>query len=233
MRTSGALSETIELKNGKEIVGEIIQETEDAVVISKQNGGFIYSISRDRIKTIRDSGPGETEMDISFKKKDAYVVDKGEEKTRREELEKYRLEKYKQEVLAAKKARGRIKIKFSKDRFGVVNVLLNKKVNASLLVDTGASHVVISEKIATQLGIRDLESRPTVHAMLADGSITTGFSVTLDSVKVGDSEAKDVKATVSKTSPGAGLDGLLGMTFLGNFHVKMDRKDNSLILEKY
>ncbi len=233
MRTSGALPETIELKNGREIIGEIIQETEDAVVVSKYGGSFIYSISRDRIKAIRSFGPEEIETDINLEKKGAYSVDKEKEKTRREKLEKYRLEKYEQEVLASKKARGRIKIKFSKDRFGVVDALLNKKIKASLLVDTGASRVVISEEIAKQLGIEDLEDKPTVHAVLADGRITTGFSITLDSVKVGDSEVKNVNTVVSKRPPGAGLDGLLGMTFLGHFHVKMDAKDNSLILEKY
>ena len=102
-----------------------------------------------------------------------------------------------------------------------------------MLVDSGASHVVISEEIARRLGIEDLEDKPTVHAVLADGSITTGFSITLDSVKVGDSEVKNVNTTVAKRPPGAGLDGLLGMTFLSHFHVKMDAKDSSLILEKY
>jgi len=74
MRTSGALSETIELKNGKEIVAEIIQETEDAVVISRYDGGFIYSISRDRIKAIRSSGPEEIEV-YKPEKKGAHAVD--------------------------------------------------------------------------------------------------------------------------------------------------------------
>lgn len=163
----------------------------------------------------------------------AHAVDTESEEARREKLKKYRLEKYEQEVLAAKKARGRIKIKFLKGRFGIVDALLNKKVNATLLVDSGASHVVITEAIAKRLGIEDLKDKPQVHAVLADGSITTGFCITLDSVKVGASEAKNVKATVAKSAPGTGLDGLLGMTFLKNFHVKMDAKENCLVLEKY
>ena len=230
-----ASAETIELKNGREIIGEIIQETEDVIVVSKHGGGFIYSISRDRIRAVRSSSPEEIEMyeRYKLKKKTAYIVDEEKEKTRRKKLEQYQLERYKQEVLLAKKARGRIKIKFSKGRFGVVNALLNKKITASLLVDSGASHVVISEKIARQLGIEDLEDKPTIHSVLADGSITTGFSITLDSVKVGDSEVKNVNTTVSKRPPGAGLDGLLGMTFLSHFHLKIDAKENCLVLEKY
>ncbi|MEE9500011.1 MAG: retropepsin-like aspartic protease [Candidatus Omnitrophota bacterium] len=227
-----ASAETIELKNGREIIGEIIQETEDVIVVSKHDGGFIYSISRDRIKAVRSSSPEEIEM-YKLKKKAASMVDEEKEKTKKEKLEQYRLERYEKEVLLAKKARGRIKIKFSKGRFGVVDALLNKKVTASLLVDSGASHVVISEAIARQLGIEDLEDKPTVHAVLADGSVTTGLSITLDSVKVGDSEVKNVNTTVSKRPPGAGLDGLLGMTFLSHFHLKLDAKENCLVLEKY
>jgi len=37
----------------------------------------------------------------------------------------------------------------------------------------------------------------------------------------------------SDSPPGAGVDGLLGMTFLKDFHVRVDAKDNCLYLEKY
>ena len=228
-----ASAETIELKNGREITAKIIRETEDSIVVSRHDGGFIYAISRDRIKAIRGSPPEEMEVKKTEKRLKALPVDAEEEKARKEKLKKYQLEKYEEEVLAAKKARGRIKIKFLEGRFGIVEALLNNKVRASLLVDSGASHVVISEEIARQLGIENLDEKPRIHATLADGSVSTCISVTLDSVEVGNSRAKNVKAAVSKTPPGVGLDGLLGMTFLGNFHVKMDAKDNSLILEKY
>lgn len=229
---SSVLAETIELKNGEDIVGEIVQETEEALVVSKPEGSFIFSISRDRIKNVRPSTPAELQRE-RLRKKSKGKVDTEEEKARREKIKKDRLEKYEQEVLAAKRARGRIKIKFLEDRFGVVEALLNNKIKAALLVDSGASRVVISEAIAKQLGIEDLDEKPKIHATLADGSITTGIAITLDSVKVGDSEVKDVDTTVSKTPPGGGLDGLLGMTFLQYFHVKLDSKENCLILEKY
>ncbi|MCQ9207623.1 MAG: hypothetical protein NG740_07075, partial [Omnitrophica bacterium] len=50
-----AMAETIELKDGKTIVGDIIKETEDAVIVSKDGGIFVYSLSRDRIKNIKSS----------------------------------------------------------------------------------------------------------------------------------------------------------------------------------
>ena len=81
------------------------------------------------------------------------------EKTRAEKLKEYRLEQYEEEVLAANQARGRVEIKFKDDRFGVVDALLNKKVNAALLVDTGASIVVISPGIAKALGLEDTSDK--------------------------------------------------------------------------
>ncbi|MCQ9207735.1 MAG: retroviral-like aspartic protease family protein, partial [Omnitrophica bacterium] len=156
-----------------------------------------------------------------------------EEKARAEVLKKYRLERYEKEVEAAKKARGRIKIKFLDNRFGVVNVTLNKKLTVPMLADTGASMVVISRDVANRLGLKDLDEKGKIVAILADGSSTRAIPITLDSIQVGSSSAKNIRAAVTETPPGAGIDGLLGMTFLGNFHVKMDAKENSLVLEKY
>ena len=106
---SDALAETIELKNGREIIGKVIQETEGAVVVSKHEGAIIYSISRDRIKSIRNSTPEEMRRQ-KRKARSERVLDKKKERRNAEELSNYRLEKYKQEVLAVKRARGEIKI---------------------------------------------------------------------------------------------------------------------------
>ena len=155
------------------------------------------------------------------------------EKTRAEKLREYQLERYEKEVLAAKKARGRIKIKFVKDRFGVIDAVLNGKVHATLLVDTGASIVVISDGIARQLDIKEEDKQAKIRLVLADGSTTTAIPIVLDSVQVGSSKIKDVRAAISETSPGTGIDGVLGMSFLSHFHVKLDAKENCLVLEKY
>jgi len=155
------------------------------------------------------------------------------ERERQEETRKYQLERYEEQVLAAKRARGRIKIKFANNRFGVVEALLNGKVKAALLTDTGASMVVISRAVANWLELEGVDDGETINVVLADGSVTTATPVTLDSVKVGSSEVKNVRAAITETPPGAGLDGLLGMSYLRHFHVKLDAAENSLVLEKY
>lgn len=227
--SSNLFAETIELKNGKEIVGTVIKETEDAVVISRLGGGFVYSISRDRIKSVRESTADEMQTEQRLA---VTTTASAPNKDRIEKLKKYRLEQYEKEVELAKQARGRVKIKFVDGRFGVVRVLLNGKVEAKLLADTGASLIYLSRDMANKLGIKEEEHEGTIHAQLADGSITTDTAITLKSVKVGPVEEKNIKAAIASESA-MGSDGLLGMSFLKHFHVKMDAKENCLILEKY
>lgn len=227
-------SETIELNDGKTIVGEIVQETDAAVVMAKPGGVFILSITRDRIKNIRMSTPQEVERENKKTETKAYPAPKAQdEKTREEKYRDYRLEQYEEEVELAKKARGRVKIDFVKGMPGVVSVTLNGKETAALLVDTGASMVVISQELATRLGIAHESMKERINVILADGSTAQAIPITLDSVQVGSSRVKDVGAAISLGTTDGYEDGLLGMTFLRYFHVKIDSKENCLVLEKY
>lgn len=88
----------------------------------------------------------------------------------------------------------------------------NKKVD--VLVDTGATGVAISQKIADKLQLKSLSA---VRTMTANGE-TVSYMVRLDSVKVGGVEAKNVAATIA---PGLGGDVLLGMSYLGRMDVRL------------
>ena len=56
--------------------------------------------------------------------------------------------------------------------------------------------------------------------------------VLLDSLRVGNSEANNVLAVVLVSNNGSsGVDGLLGMSFLRNFHIKLDNEKRILTLE--
>ncbi|MBL7156767.1 MAG: TIGR02281 family clan AA aspartic protease [Candidatus Omnitrophica bacterium] len=227
----GAVAGTIELKNGEIITADIIKETEEAVVISRQNGKFIYSIVKERIKNIRKSTLEERDRQ---KKKEArfYGTGKEKEKSRQERPEEHYKERNKKEIIAARKARGIAKIEFSKNRFGVVDARLNGEVAASLMVDTGASLVVVSKETAGKLGFEETARMREITVLLADGSKAKAFPITLDSVEVDGLEIENVKGAISEKSPGQGIDGLLGMSFLRYFHVRLDTKENCLILER-
>lgn len=113
----------------------------------------------------------------------------------------------------------------------VVSSLLNGKVRANLIVDTGASLVCMSEKIANKLGIDTDKSLFTMTVLLADGSQGKAMPLILKSVKVGDLEVQYVRAAVLNDV--GGEDGLLGMSFLENFKVSIDSKEKTLILDEF
>jgi len=128
----------------------------------------------------------------------------------------------------------RKEIGFSKDKAGiVVSATLNGKVTGAFIVDTGASLVTISKRIASQLGIVGGEKGRKIKLVLANGKSITADPVILESVDVGGSEVKNVMAAIIEDPPEPNIDGLLGMSFLSNFFIKIDSNENSLMLEKF
>jgi clan AA aspartic protease (TIGR02281 family) len=118
-----------------------------------------------------------------------------------------------------------------KSREGVfVKVLLNGKVTARLLVDTGASTTLLYRETVDRLGLAPEKRVGTAEVKVADGRTVSADVLRLDSMSVGRSEVKSVLVAASPAS-GQGFDGLLGMTFLGQFVVRVDAAHGRLILE--
>lgn len=83
-----------------------------------------------------------------------------------------------------------------------------------VLVDTGATGVAISQRIANKL---KLESLDAVRTNTANGD-SIGYMVRLNQVKVGGVEAHNVAAMIA---PGLDGDVLLGMSFLSRMDVRL------------
>lgn len=84
----------------------------------------------------------------------------------------------------------------------------------SVLVDTGATGVAISQRTADKLGVT---SRTAVRTSTANGD-AVAYMTRLQTVKLGGVEAKDVSALIA---PGLDGDVLLGMSFLGRMDVRL------------
>ncbi len=95
----------------------------------------------------------------------------------------------------------------------------NEKV--AVLVDTGATGVAISQKIADRLQLKSINA---VRTSTANGD-TVSYMVRLDSVKVGGVEAKNVAATIA---PGLDGDVLLGMSYLGRMDVRLFKNEMTI-----
>ena len=101
----------------------------------------------------------------------------------------------------------------SADRRGhfLADAQINRR-SIRVLVDTGASSVAMSRATAKRLGVRVRRSDFVHAASTANGKVDMAIA-TLDRVRIGGVELRDVEAAVL---PDGALDGvLLGMSFLG------------------
>jgi len=93
-----------------------------------------------------------------------------------------------------------------------------KKVG--FLVDTGATDVALSLEDAKRLNIR-LHKKDRIDVRLAGGIKGEGWLTTLDSVRLGDIEIKNVTAIVIKSRQSSFV--LLGMSFLKQLEISQSK----------
>ncbi len=87
-------------------------------------------------------------------------------------------------------------------------------VKTPVLVDTGATDVSISRRLANELGI---QSNAAARTQTANGEAVV-YMTRLASVKLGGIEARDVAAIIAND---LGEDMLLGMSFLNRMDVRL------------
>jgi hypothetical protein len=109
----------------------------------------------------------------------------------------------------------------------IVPVTLNRRLKASLALDTGATTTMISHRLARNLGLRTDGAR--IVATTVSGQVSIPL-VRLGSIKVGEAEVHSLSVTVHDLSPAARVDGLLGLDFLKRFHVSIDSRNHILVL---
>src|SRR5205814_326967 len=86
-------------------------------------------------------------------------------------------------------------------------------------VDTGASYVTISQRFAQRLGL-DLSTSGLLKVRTAGGT-REGRLARVQTIRVGTLSAQGVDVAVVDSLPEE-LDGLLGLSFLSRFSVRID-----------
>jgi len=112
----------------------------------------------------------------------------------------------------------------------LADVLINNKVHASLVVDTGSPVVMLTSPFVQKLGL-DLSQSNEGYVEVLNGKYKA-VEVSLDDIKLGDARAQDVSATVLVEDSKGINDGLLGLSFLSKFHFTLDQTGQKLILRK-
>ncbi len=210
-------ADTVYLKNGRSVEGLIKSESRDSLELDIGFGTIGFS--RKEIEKIYRSKP--EEIDAIRQK---WVKDKIKRETRMKD-ERRKIELQPKQVEVSRES-GHI----------FVDAKLNKKVDAHLLMDTGASMIMLTKDMAERLGIKtdSGSAKDIIQLQVADGRKVNGKVVVLDSVNVQGVEVKNVEAAVLFEDIGDTTfkDGLLGMSFLNRFNFKVDYKSGKLTLEK-
>jgi clan AA aspartic protease (TIGR02281 family) len=110
----------------------------------------------------------------------------------------------------------------------LVDTVLNGRVKARLMLDTGASLITLTEEIGSKLGISPYSGSAELPFNTAGGEDWMPL-VALELVAVGSAETRLVEASIN--SHIKEIDGLLGMSFLGDFRFEIDRTNKRLTLK--
>jgi len=105
----------------------------------------------------------------------------------------------------------------------------NKIVRPKMALDTGATYVMIPLEIAETLGLQPELSKEKTEMIIASGVEKVSI-VTLELVRVGGKEGKNIKVIVHDLPPKSYVDGLLGLSFLRNFNLTLNFKDGIIEL---
>ncbi|MBU1888377.1 MAG: retroviral-like aspartic protease family protein [Candidatus Omnitrophica bacterium] len=218
---SEARPDIIYLRNGRSIEGIIDKEKEDSVSLDVGFGTVRFRVSE--IKDIYRSTPEERARVRERWAKEREIEQK---KWKKKEEERKQVEREKK--LAPKKAG----FSEANDRI-MVSALLNKKVKAELLLDTGATLVLLSKSVVDKIKEETkLREGSIIKLQVGDGRKVDARLILLDTLSVEGAEAESVIGAVLLDSEEDMGDGVLGMSFLNKFNFQIDNTNKKIILKK-
>ncbi|MCU0666562.1 MAG: TIGR02281 family clan AA aspartic protease [Candidatus Omnitrophica bacterium] len=228
-----ACADTLYLKNGRTLEGLVKFENDKSVELDVGFGTVTFE--RAAVEKVERSSPDEIAVILKNweieRKKSQEMQAKAEEQWKQEMQqwkEKKAIEEIKQQYrpkeVSVEKSEGHL----------LVDATLNKKLRARLIIDTGASLILLTNDMARRIGVNIYKDGTPVEIQVADGRKLPARYIILSNVRVENVEASDVEAAFF-TEEHKDLniqDGLLGMSFLKRFNFQYDAKGNKLVLER-
>jgi clan AA aspartic protease (TIGR02281 family) len=112
----------------------------------------------------------------------------------------------------------------------VVTIQVNETRSARLILDTGASHTILSRAIARDLGLFSLRPVASVTMHTVGGSVQADM-VQVDSIRIAGAEVRNSMAAIHDLPDAPpDIEGLLGLSVLRQFEVTLDTARNRLHL---
>jgi clan AA aspartic protease (TIGR02281 family) len=114
----------------------------------------------------------------------------------------------------------------------LVHVMINNYIPARMLVDTGATAIKINVNLLKQLNQDIPEDRRRGYVSTA-GGVIKAEEVFIERIDVGGAVKENVRAIYMHESyDDVYFDGLLGMSFLSDFQMTVDYKNNQIHLKR-
>ena len=121
------------------------------------------------------------------------------------------------------------------ERMDSGHILVDVAVNGmktKMVVDTGASNVVITEALSKRMNL-DLSQAADVVRLHTNCGDVEGRSFEITRIELGGVLKENVRSVIAPNdSIFMGFDGLLGLSFLGDFKVTVDYQKGQIILGK-
>jgi clan AA aspartic protease (TIGR02281 family) len=114
----------------------------------------------------------------------------------------------------------------------IVTVQVNGTIAAKLILDTGASHTILSHAVARDLGLWTLHRSDSITMHTAGGTVQAEV-LPIDSIKIGGTEVRHIEAAIHDLPEAPpNIEGLLGLNVLRHFTVTLDTVRNRLLLRE-
>jgi Tfp pilus assembly protein PilF len=116
-------------------------------------------------------------------------------------------------------------------QYNLVDLVINKTVPATVIVDTEAQYTIISEKLSQRLNILLSTRTSDVHFDFYGRTFKAPL-INLPSIKVGGLEVQNIPTLIWDLSGIPNVDGVLGRSFLKYFQVEMKPDEQLFVLTK-
>ena len=114
----------------------------------------------------------------------------------------------------------------------VVEAILNDRVKARMVFDTGANLVVITEELYNKLN-QDPSSGDEVIKLHTNCGEVEGRSFVIQKIELEGARKESVRSVITPDADALkGFDGLLGLSFLGDFKIAIDYQNGKILLGK-